>query len=192
MPEGNVKVAETQITTAGHAIDLSALPAKSISALLSRGLTHYLGSEQASKVKARKDKFAAENDGAELAEDEVTAIKQALVADAVKALQEGTIGSRAVGIVIDPLEKVKHQVARAMVIETLKANGIKVPKGDEACEFAGGVKLTMADMIERKMAKEEEAITKKARSIIAEKEKSAKAARALAASVDAKTADALF
>ena len=135
MSSGVVNVNETVVTAAGHEIDLAALPAKSISALLSRGLTHYLGSEQASKAKTKKDKYAEENGGTEMAEDEVTALKQSLVADAVKALQEGTIGSRAVGIVIDPLDKVKRQVARASVVANLKANSIKVPKGDEAVEL---------------------------------------------------------
>ena len=188
---GNVAVAKTSVESAGHTIDLTALPAKIISALISRGLTHYLGSEQASKVKAFKDKHEAEHPGVELAEDEITAYKTEKVAEAVKALMEGTIGSRAVGIIIDPLDKVRNQVARARVVETLKANGIKVPKGEEACEFAGGVKLTMAELIERKLAKEDEDITKEAKKIIADKTKRANAAKAQAANVATKSADAL-
>ncbi len=174
----------------GTTIDLTALPGKSITALLSRGMTHYFGSEQASRVKAWKDAFKEEHK-VDAADDEVAAFQQERFGIALKNLLEGTIGQRAVGITIDPLEKVKAQIARQNVIDILKANSIKVPKGDEAVEFADGSKKTMADMIKTRLERDGEAIEKAAKAEIKAREKAKAAAEEKAKTVEAKTADAL-
>lgn len=178
------------VEIAGTAIDLTALPGKSISALLSRGLTHYFGSEQASRVKAWKDKVLEETK-VEPAEDEVVAFQKERFGIALSNLLEGTIGQRAIGITIDPLEKVKAQIARQDVVDILRANSIKVPKGDEAVEFADGTKKAMADMVKTRLEKDGDAIEKRAKAVIKEREKAKAKAEESAKAVESKTADSL-
>ncbi len=174
----------------GQNLDLTALPAKSISALISRGLSHYFGSEQSSRVKNLKDAYLEEHK-VEMAEDEVNALKAERFTVAMKALVEGTIGSRAVGITIDPIEKIKTQIARSQVIDILKANGIKVPKGEEAVEFADGNKKTMEEMVKTRLDVNGEAIDKEAAKVLKAKQSAKAAAEALAKSVEKKDAASL-
>lgn len=171
----------TVLTSAGNEIDFAQLPEVSIRALLSRGLTHYLGSEQASKVKAHKDKYLEEHK-VELGEDEVAAVKADFVAKAIDALRAGTIGQRAVGITIDPLEKAMEKIAKQEVLDILRANGIKVPKKDEAVKFANGTEKTMDEMVAGRLAKNGEAIEKAAKKVLAEAKRKADALRVADAS----------
>lgn len=174
----------------GQPLDLASLPAKSISALVSRGLSHYFGSEQASRVKNLKDAYLEEHK-TEMAEDEITALKAERFEIAMKALVDGTIGSRAVGITIDPIEKIKTAIARSQVTDILKANGIKVPKGEEAVEFADGNKKTMEEMIKTRLEVNGEAIDKEAAKVLKAKQSAKAAAEALAKSVEKKDAASL-
>lgn len=190
MTEFTLNAAVGSVEIAGTAIDLTALPGKSISALLSRGLTHYFGSEQASRVKAWKDKVLEETK-VEPVEDEIVAFQKERFGIALSNLLEGTIGQRAIGITIDPLEKVKAQIARQDVIDILKANSIKVPKGDEAVEFADKTTKTMADMVKTRLERDGDAIEKRAKAVIKEREKAKAKADEAAKAVETKTADSL-
>lgn len=183
---------EIEVVTVGSImIDYSALPAKSIGALLSRGLTHYLGSEQASKVKAIKDKHLEEHK-VELADDEIAAIKADLVSQAIAKLLDGTIGVRQAGVQIDPLDIAMAKIAKQEVSDILRANGIKVPKKDEAVQFADGTSKSMADMVSARLEKNRDAIEKAAKKALADRQKQANAAKAVADAVgESKTADAL-
>lgn len=174
----------------GKTLDLTALPGKSISALLSRGLTHYFGSEQASRVKTWKDKVL-EDTKVEATEDEIVAFQGQRFQIALDNLMAGTIGQRAVGITIDPLEKVKEQIARQQVADILRTNGIKVPKKDEAVKFADGTEKTMEAMIATRLANNNDAIEKQAKKQLADRAKEKAAAEAAAKGVETKTADAL-
>lgn len=171
----------TVLTSAGHEIDFGALPETSVRALLSRGLTHFLGSEQASKVKAHKDKYLEEHK-VELSDDEVSVVKADFVAKAIEALRLGTIGQRAVGITIDPLEKAMEKIAKAQVLDILRANGIKTPKKDEAVKFANGTEKTLDEMIEGRLAKNGEAIEKEAKKVLADAKRKAEALKVADAS----------
>lgn len=163
-------------TVAGYEIDVTDLPAKSIDALLSRGLTRFLGNEQASKVSSWKAAFKTEH-GTEPTDDNVAAYHASVVADAVKRLVEGTIGTRQPSVTVDPLEKEMHRLAKAEVVEILRANSIKVPKEGEAVTFADGSQKTLDDMIEARLAKRGEAIEKEAKRILAAKAKRAEGAK---------------
>lgn len=129
-----------------HEIDTDKLPAKSVEALFQRGVTHFLGNEQASKVAA---KFKDEPNATDA---DKAAFKAECVANAVKALQEGTIGARAVGPRGSTVDTIMRRLAGAEVKVILGANGIKQPKGDAKVEFSDGTKLSMAELIDRRLA----------------------------------------
>lgn len=187
----SISVENAVVTNAGHTIDLSALPGKSINALLSRGLTHFLGSEQASKVKARKDKHL-EDTKVEADEDTVAGWKAEFVTKAINALLEGTIGVRAAGQAsVDPFEAMCEKIAKAEVLEILRANGIKIPKKDETVKFANGAEKSIEDMIASRLEKNGEAIEKAAKKELAEKAKKVAAAKAIADAATTKDADSL-
>lgn len=136
-----------------YTIDTDALPAVSLQALISRGITHYLGNEQASKVSAFAKKFAEDNNGTELAADEKSAKQAELVEAAHKALLDGTIGTRTGGPKLDPITKATRDIAAAEVAKVLKAGGHKVPKGKETVSIKGE-DLTFGDLVDRRIASE--------------------------------------
>lgn len=183
----------------GRDVDVLALPDASVRAMLSRGLTHYFGSEAASKLKAFADRFTEENAGAVLGDDEKAAQKAVIVGEMLDKLLAGTVGTRAVGITVDPVEKVKARLARASVEATLRANGLKVPKKDEAVVFANGTSKTMEEMIATRLAATNKAtgkvygdeFQKEAEKIVKDQQKKKAEAEANAVSDGEKTADAL-
>lgn len=140
------------VDIAGTSIDVLALPDASIRAMLSRGLTHFFGSEVASRVKARADKFAedhkADADGAKVwGDDEIAQEKKNVLGEFVTKLTEGTVGTRAVGVTVDPVEVIMRRLARQSVLITIKTNGWKVPKKDEGITFPNGAVKSMDEMI---------------------------------------------
>lgn len=140
-------------TYGSFVIDTAALPAKSLEALISRGVTHYLGNEQASKVSAWVKKFKEDNADAEPAEDEVAAKKAEFVAAAHAALLDGTIGTRVGGPKLDPLTRATRDIAGEEITAMLKKAGQKVPKGKETIEVKGQA-MTFADLVDRRIASE--------------------------------------
>lgn len=136
--------------------DSAALPQASIEALLKRGANHVFGNEVASKVTTAKKKFAAENDGKELADDEVAALTDQFRADALKRLMAGTIGTATRGPAVDPVEAEMEKMAWAEIQTILKANGSKAEgKGDERrWKFANGQTFSKDELIERRLSGE--------------------------------------
>lgn len=147
---------------AGNAIDFSKVPPASIESLLAKGVTHYLGNEQASKVTAWKQtttaarEAEAKKNGTEvvaLAEAEIEAKKEELVTKALTAIYEGEIGSGR-GPRLDPVEREFNSMVDAHIANTLAGNGIKFPKGrklpteDEVVQFANGQTRTLEQMRE--------------------------------------------
>jgi hypothetical protein len=185
----------------GQAIDVLALPDASVRAMLSRGLTHFFGSEVAARVKARADKFAEDNKaaGTVWTADEIAQEKKNVLGDFVTKLLEGTVGSRAVGITVDPVETIKARLARKSVEDTLRANGIKLPKKDEPVTFPNGATKTMADMIASRMVATNKATGKvfgdefqrEAEQTVKKQAKAKADAEANAAAAPSKTADDL-
>lgn len=150
-----------------YTIDTSTLLEKSLEALISRGITHFLGNEQASKVSAWAKKFAEEN-GAEPAEDEKKAKQAELVAAAFEALNAGTIGTRAGGPKLDPITRAARDIAEDEITRLIKASNQKVPKGKETVSVRGET-LTLSDMIDRRLASEKHGprIAKEAKAAVA-------------------------
>lgn len=157
-----------------HSIDLKKIPEVSLVALARRGLVHYLGNEQSAKVSNAKK--AKEEAGEEF---DAEAFKSALVAEAVKAIHAGQIGQGNRGPTKDPLQAAIEAVTRASVVETLKANGIKTPKGEETITIGGQVR-TLAQMMVNRYARDKVAIDKEANKRVEDQKKRDAVAKAKA------------
>lgn len=171
--------------------DPGKLPASSAAALMARGFAHLLGNEQASKVVTRIRNAIVDSANAgkletehrkvdSVTRDEVQAFRAAnaeiinawnaeAVGAALKELDEGTLGVRAAGGPrVDPVTQAMNSAARAEVITTLKANGIKVPKGDEVVTFGNGETRTMPQMIAKRLEVHGERLRKEAEKAVAD------------------------
>lgn len=155
-----------------HSVVVSKLPAVSAHRLMSYGFAHYLGNQAASKVVAWADK--EENKGAT---DEQKAAKKAeFQSIMIAALIDGTIGQHTSrGPSVDPEEAEMESIAKKEVLATLKANNIKVPKKGEHVEFASGEKLTMDELVERRLAKHGERLSAEAKASLKAKAKAKEA-----------------
>lgn len=157
--------APSAFTYGDHTIDFAGLPTTTIEALLRRGVTHYLGNEQASKVVAwAKAQEVAPSDEAKAAR------KAELVAAAVAAMADGTIGTRppstAKPRVTDPVESIVRKLAKAAVVALLAKNGFAVPKGDATVKTGSG-EFTMDELIARNVTKNGEAYRVEAKKLVA-------------------------
>ena len=183
----------TKITYGAFETEIEALPAASIVALVKRGLSHYMGNEQAAKVSAVKS--ARKDSGEpELSPDEISAMLAERRKSAWDVLLAGTIGAqRAAGprASVDPLEAMKHRVAREQVVERLRQAGLKTPKGDATVKFANGVEKTMADMIAKRLEVDADGIEKEAKKRLAEAKRRQDAIAKQAAGVDGEAPDEL-
>ena len=148
------------ITYSDLTIDTATLPEASLVALLSRGLTHLLGNEISSKVhswacgedQANSDDRATVKAWKEANAEAVSAKVKEFQSATLAALAEGTIGTRTGGTSIDPIERRAEVIARKEVVAILSNAGTKVPKGEQKVKM-GEAEFTMADLIERRMAK---------------------------------------
>lgn len=148
-------------------IDTVVIPPKSLEALINRGITHFLGNEQASKVSAWVKSEEAK--GVTLADDEKEAKKQEFIEAAYTALVDGTIGNRVGGPKLDPLTRALRDIAGDEVTAILRGAGQKVPKGKETVDVKGE-SLTFADLVQRRIENEKHAerIAKLAKKRVAE------------------------
>jgi hypothetical protein len=161
------------ITYGEHSIDFSKLPEASVRAMLQRGVTHFLGSEQASKVSTKfKD-----------ADEAINTDEAECVAKALAALNEGTVGVSTRGSAADPLEAEIERITKREVVAVLKGQGLKFPKDGESVKFGNGTVRTGDEMLTNYSAKHGDRIRKEAEAALKEK---ARAAKKLAE----KTADA--
>jgi hypothetical protein len=146
----------------GQNVDFSKVPQASLEALLRKGVTHYLGNEQASKVTAWKQKTAderaaeAKKNGTEAApvtDAEIEAKKAEFEAAALAAIYDGEIGAGR-GPRLDPVERELRALIDQHIANTLAGNGIKFPKNrklpaeGEVIEFANGQTRTLEQMRE--------------------------------------------
>lgn len=138
-----------------HGIDFAVLPESSRQALLSRGLTHYLGSEVAAKVTAWKGK----NEGA--SDDAIAAYKTEVYAEAKQALLDGTMGFNARGPRLDPVEAEMTRLATAEVKAILRGAKMTVGK-DKNVRFADGTIKSLADMVATRIERESDRLRKEA------------------------------
>lgn len=145
-----------EITYGTNTFNFDSLPEASKLGLAKRGLTHLLGNEQAAKVTNWKKKFVEENK-AEPGDDEIAAKKEEFVKAAVEAILAGTIGQGSRGPATDPIEAEMERIAKREITDIVRKNGGKwTGKGEErGVTFGDGTRLTMDEMLERRLANPE-------------------------------------
>lgn len=149
-----------QVTFGTHTINTDTLPVASVNALLSRGLSHYLGNEQASKVTAKiRTKISSdlstpdkEVNQKDISTEQVKSFRETFpdtvqewtdtaIANAIAALNDGTVGVRAIGEAkVSPKEAIVNSIASAEVIAQLASRDMvkkdaKKVKSDQAFVF---------------------------------------------------------
>lgn len=142
------------ITYGTHSVDFATLPEQSVKAILKRGLTHFLGSEQASKVTAYFDPERKLADGETRLEDNEAnrdAIKAKFQAAAIDALLAGTVGVSTRGPAADPLEVEINRIAKREIVDILKSQGVKAPKKAEDTVTIGGQAFTIDQLVARRL-----------------------------------------
>lgn len=171
------------ITYGNFEIDTDKVPAANIAAMIKRGIAHYLGNEVAAKVSAKSEDNASDEQKAKL--------KAELQAEAFDKLMNGEVGSSVRGPHVTPIESKIAQIAKKEVLDILRANGIKPPKGEESVKFADSTEKTLAAMVATRREKFGDRITKEAEKALADEARKAKRAKDEAAQVEAKTSEAL-
>lgn len=153
-------MANIQITYGETNLDFSTLPEQSLRAMVSRGVSHFLGNEQAAKIGPKSPwytKFEKENKRPPT-EDEIKAKKASNLAAAVQALVAGTVGT-ARGPKVDPIEAEMERMAerdmwdRLAGMELCKKN--KKPDDDDEFTFDNGSTFTFGKLVEMKLAKDD-------------------------------------
>lgn len=185
-----------QITYGNNTLDFSALPAQSVKAILSRGVTHFLGNEQSAKVGPNSSwatKFEKEN-SRKPTEADIDAQKAVNLENALRALNEGTIGTTR-GPKLDPVEAEMDRIAEREVWDTLAGANLtkknKKPKDEDEFTFANGDKFTFETLVSRRLEKHADRIKSAAEKKVAAEKKAREAAQAKAKSVvDAGPVDA--
>lgn len=168
------------ITYGERQFDFTKLPQPTLVAMLRRGVSHYLGSEQASAVQTKMEKAIAEagTDGdAEKAKARATQLAEMSTADrkaafkafrdanpelvakwhaetqaeAIADMEAGKVGTSVRGPSVDPLTTVVNRLGKAEVVNVLKANKTAIPKkAEDVIEFPNGDKFTVAQLVERR------------------------------------------
>jgi GH24 family phage-related lysozyme (muramidase) len=136
----------TTITYGAHTIDTATLPEVSILSLISKGLAHFLGNEQASKV----TRWKKDNESAD--EAAVAATLAQYQADALVQLAEGKVGIHASRPRGSALETIMREIAEKEVRMVLKQSNLTMPSGDKKLTFADGTELTRQDLLSRRLA----------------------------------------
>ncbi len=142
-----VKYGETEL-------DFNTLPAASLVAMLRRGVSHFLGSEQASKVTGLFKPDAEGNVKATVADTEENRAKALAEfrASAIAALQAGTVGVSVRGPSVDPISAIINRLAKAEIKVVLGNMKLKAPaKAEDTIELPDGSKVTMAQLIARRL-----------------------------------------
>jgi hypothetical protein len=137
----------TTIESYGHSIDLASLPYSSQVALMRRGVAHYLGNEQASKVSGWVEKQPGE-----VTDVDKAAVKAEYIREAVQAMIAGTMGHGRVGVARGTaLETVMRRIAETEVKAILKANKLAWPSGEKTVTL-GDATFTGRQLVERRLA----------------------------------------
>lgn len=166
------------------AIDTAKFAPTSIDAMVRRGVAHYLGNEMASKVAAWEEN--QKKAGVEVTDEAKAGMKAQFQLEGLEALESGTVGTSSRGPRVDPITAATAAIAKREVIDVLKANNLKAPKGEEGITFPNGQVKTMADMIAGRIAHPDHGprIAKEAAKKVADDERKAAKAKADAAKRD--------
>lgn len=166
-----------------YTIDADTIPAKSVNALLARGLAHICGNEVSSKVvskirsvigaDATKDavkEYRTANDA------KVTEWEHEGITEALKSLQDGTVGDRSFGPRGTALDTVIRQVATEELRAALKKGGQSLPSGKKTVLVAtaanpNGEQFTGPELVARYVAANTERLTREANSRMSKAEK---------------------
>lgn len=169
------------------AVDFGTLPEASQHALALRGFTHIMGNETASRVhnwagaegQANSDDKATIKAWKDSHPAELAAKAVEVQGEFLKALTEGTLGSRVAGPRLQPVDQVARRIAKEQVSDILRAGGIKVPKKDETITTKDGA-FTLDQLVDRRLANEAfgPAIKKAAEKEVANRAKAIDAAKA--------------
>ncbi len=135
-------------------LDFNTLPQASLVAMLRRGVSHFLGSEQASKVTGM---FKPGEDGSlkegviDTDENRAKALAE-FRANAIEALKAGTVGVSVRGPTVDPISVIINRLAKAEIKTVLGKMKLKAPiKAEDTIELPDGSKVTMAQLIARRL-----------------------------------------
>lgn len=194
-----------KVTYGDYGFDPAVVPAVSIAALLSRGFSHYLGNEQASKVVSKIEKVLA-GDTAEtkaafgkLSKDErkaaistyrkenaasVAAWEKEVRDEAMADLLSGEIGTSNRGPKVDPVTAAMQAIAKREIGDILKGAGLKYPKAGESVVL-GADTILAEQLVPRRLAKHGDRIKKEAEKHVADLARKAKQAADKAAKAKA-------
>ncbi len=173
-------------------------PVVSVVRLAQRGLNHVMQNEVASKVVGEIRKAVSPDKPSEVSTDAIKAYRKAHETDidvleakyqaeafvAIAAGKLGDAGNR--GPRLDPLQTEIRKIATTLVRAQLKANNLKEPKGDERLPF-GSASFTMRELVERRLSRDLDSITRDAKAIVRENER--RIANATKAAEASKAAD---
>lgn len=150
--------------------DPGKLPEATLKALLARGFSHVLGNEVSAKVVARVRSHLAGAEGKadDVSTDAVKAFRKdnaetvikwtaEAQADALKSMDEGTLGVRGPGGPrVDPVTSAMRNFAWEAIKAILKAQNLKVPTGEDTVTLQKGTpneaSYTREQLIERRLA----------------------------------------
>lgn len=168
----------------GHEVDFDSLPEPSRLALAHRGLRAYLGNEQASKVTAYKAK------NADATAEMIGEYHGGCIRGALEAMKAGNMSAgRTAAEPVDPVEQVMRKLAASDVSAKLKAGGYVRPRKAETKISFPDASYTFAELVDRAIAKQGDALRKRAEAEIAAERR--KVEKAKAAAGDTKSAEAL-
>lgn len=147
-----------KFTYGAHEIDFDSLPDASKVAIVGRGLTHVFGNEVASRVHswAMGETQANSDDKAVVKawkDSNATAISTQAAVVALTmydALVAGTLGNRASGPRVTPLDAMRRKIAKGQIENILRAHKIKVPTKDDKVKMPDG-EFSMAELIDRRL-----------------------------------------
>lgn len=140
------------ITYGSRTLDFNTLPAASLVAMVRRGVSHYFGSEMASKVTAYFDPDHDDADNRQDTPENRAAKKAEFQSAAYDALVAGTVGVSVRGPSVDPITTIINRLAKAEVKTILATHKLKWPaKADDTVELPDGSKVTGAQLIARRL-----------------------------------------
>jgi len=177
----------------GLEVDLDRFPPAVVIGFVRRTIAHKLGNEVASAIIRVKDKYAVDNGGATMPEEDVDAEVMRMREAMVAKFYDGTVGLRVGGPRGSTIENIAFELAMKQAQETLepkgawpkpdKKNGVKAE--DATVVFAGEphTREMLADLV---LDKYRDQLMAKAKVVHEERMEKAKAAKAAAVPVKAK------